>query len=161
RNRAVKPEAYEAYLKGRYFLNNLTEESLRKAIGYFEQAIHLDATNAEAYALLAMSWHHLEYIGAEETDDVLPKVLEAATKAQQIDGSIADVHLAAGNVAELKWDWINAEKEVRTAIKLNSGLVLAHTNLGDELRHRGRREESIGEAKRALELDPLSPSTYE
>lgn len=85
RNRAVNPDAYEAYLKGRYYAENLTEETLLKSIGYFEQAIKLDPGYAAAYAGLAIGWGHLEYFGTAPPEEAHPKVLEAATKALQLD----------------------------------------------------------------------------
>jgi serine/threonine protein kinase/tetratricopeptide (TPR) repeat protein len=161
RSRAVNPAAYEAYLKGRYFLNNLTDESLRRAISYFEEAVRLDETYAEAYAGLVTGWLHLQYIGAVELDDVLPKAEEAAQKAQQIDGTLVEVHAALSVLKERKWDWAAGETEIQTAIKINPGYAITHTNYSDQLRHRGRAGESIAEAKRALALDPLSPFTNE
>ena len=158
RTRAVNPDAYEAYLKGRYYWNEYTEEALLKSIEYFEQAIKLDPAYAAAYAGLADAWMGLDYIGAPP-EQVRPKAMEAARKALSMDDSLAEAHAAMAMIRAHEWDWGAAERENKKAFELNPGYALAHLYYSNELRHLGRREESIDEAKRALELDPLSPIT--
>jgi TolB-like protein/DNA-binding winged helix-turn-helix (wHTH) protein/Tfp pilus assembly protein PilF len=155
RNRAVNHDAYEAYLKGRYYENQFTEDSLSKSIEYFEQAIKLDPRYAAAYAGLADGWMHLEAIGAPP-EQVHPQALEAATKALQLDDTLGEAHSAMAGVKGHEWDWETAERETQKALQLNPGDAAAHLFHSNRLRRLGRSEESIAEARRALDLDPLS-----
>jgi TolB-like protein/DNA-binding winged helix-turn-helix (wHTH) protein/Tfp pilus assembly protein PilF len=157
RTRAVNREAYEAYLKGRYYSNLFTTDALRKSLRYFDQATKLDTGYAEAYTGMADAWMLLEYIGAAAPEEVHPKALEAASKALQIDDGLPEAHCALSSIKATEWDWNAAERECRKALELNPRYSLAHSRYSNQLRHRGRIEESISEAKRALELDPLSP----
>jgi TolB-like protein/DNA-binding winged helix-turn-helix (wHTH) protein/Tfp pilus assembly protein PilF len=155
RNRAVNHDAYEAYLKGRYYGNQFTEDSLSKSIEYFERAIKLDPGYAAAYAGLADGWMHLEAIGAPP-EQVHPQALGAATKALQLDDTLGEAHVAMAGVKGHEWDWETAERETQKALQLNPGDAPAHFFHSNRLRRLGRTAESIAEARRALELDPLS-----
>lgn len=161
RNRSVNGDAYDAYLKGRYYYNRFTVDGFSKSIEYFEQAIKLDSDYASAYAGLADALASLEQIGAAQPEDVHPKALEAATKALTMDDGLAEAHAAMASVRANDWERSTAEREAKRAIELNPGFPLAHLYYSNMLRHLGRREESIAEARRALELDPLSPLTNE
>ncbi len=156
RARSVHPQAFDAYLKGWYFWSQFTEETFRKGIEQFEEAIRLDPGYAAAYAGLAEGWQALNYIGAAPYEEARPKALEAASKALQLDDQLAEAHAVISVIRAMEWDWPAAEKEFRRAIELNPGFVQAHLFATTQLRHLGRREESIAEAKRALELDPLA-----
>lgn len=155
RNRAVNRDAYEAYLKGRYYGNQFTEDSLSKSIEYFEQAIKLDPGYAAAYAGLADGWLHLEAIGAPQ-DEVHPQALEAASKALQLDDTLSEAHSAMAGVKSHEWDWEAAERETQKALQLNPGDAREYMYHSNRLRRLGRTAESIAEAKRGLDLDPLS-----
>ena len=161
RNRSVNGDAYDAYLKGRYYYNRFTVDGFSKSIEYFEQAIKLDPDYAAAYAGLADALASLEQIGAAQPEDVHPKALEAASKALAIDDGLPEAHAAMASVRANDWERSAAEREAKSAIDLNPGFALAHLYYSNMLRHLGRREESIAEARRALELDPLSPLTNE
>ena len=161
RRRKVNPDAYEAYLKGRFFVNPFTEEALEKSMDYFEEAIKLDSGYGAAYAGLGEVWACLQYIGAAPPEEAHPKALEAVTKALEIDEGLAEAHGAMGVIKADEWDYPGAERECKRAFELNPGYALAHLFYSNQLRHRGRTEESIAEAKRGLELDPLSPMTNE
>jgi TolB-like protein/DNA-binding winged helix-turn-helix (wHTH) protein/Flp pilus assembly protein TadD len=161
RNRSVNGDAYDAYLKGRYYYNRFTVDGFSKSIEYFEQSIKLDPDYAAAYAGLADALASLEQIGAAQSEDVHPKALEAASKALAMDDGLPEAHAAMASVRANDWERSAAEKEAQRAIALNPGFPLAHLYYSNMLRHLGRREESIAEARRALELDPLSPLTNE
>jgi len=161
RSRSVDADAYDAYLKGRYYYNRFTVDGFAKSIEYFEQAIQRAPNYASAYAGLADALASLEQIGAARPEDVHPRALEAATKALAMDDALPEAHAAMALVRANDWERSTAEREARTAIELNPGFSLAHLIYSNMLRHLGRREESIAEAKRALELDPLSPLTNE
>ena len=161
RSRSVNADAYDAYLKGRYYYNRFTVDGFSKSIEHFEQAIKLDPNYASAYAGLADALASLEQIGAARPEEVHPRALEAASKALAMDDTLPEAHAAMASVRANDWERSAAETEARRAIELNPGFPLAHLYYSNMLRHLGRREESIAEARRALELDPLSPLTNE
>jgi len=161
RSRSVNADAYDAYLKGRYYYNRFTVDGFAKSIEHFEQAIKLAPDYASAYAGLADALASLEQIGAAQPEDVHRRALEAATKALEMDNTLPEAHAAMALVRTNDWERSTAEREARAAIELNPGLSLAHLYYSNMLRHLGRRQESIAEARRALELDPLSPLTNE
>jgi TolB-like protein/DNA-binding winged helix-turn-helix (wHTH) protein/Flp pilus assembly protein TadD len=154
----VQPDAYEAYLKGRYFWNKRTEDGLKKSIDYFEQAISEDPKFAAAYAGLADSYSILG-------SDVLPasvassKAHVAAGKALELDPTIAEGHAELGLVAfYYDWDWTRSEQEFRRAIELNPNYATAHQWYGYYLAAMGRFPEALEEARKAQQIDPLSLS---
>jgi TolB-like protein/DNA-binding winged helix-turn-helix (wHTH) protein/Tfp pilus assembly protein PilF len=161
RSRPVNADAYDAYLKGRYYYNQFTVDGFSKSIEHFEQAIKLDPNYASAYAGLADALASLKQIGAARPEDFHPRALEVANRALAMDDTLPEAHAAMALVRANDWEWSAAEREARRAIELNPGLALAHLYYSNMLRHLGRREESIAEARRALELDPLSPLTNE
>jgi len=154
--RAIQPDAYEAYLKGRYFWNQRNEEAVKKSIGYFEQATAKDSSFAAAYAGLAASYSLL-------SSDVLPadvaqaKARAAAAKALELDPSAAEGHAELGEVEfYYDWNWKGAEQEFQRAIQLNPNYATAHQSYSYYLRAMGRLPEALQEAMRAQQLDPLS-----
>jgi TolB-like protein/Tfp pilus assembly protein PilF len=155
RRRAVNYDTYEAYLKGRFYGNQFTEDSLSKSIEYFEQAIKLDPGYAAAYAGLAEGWLSLEAIGAPK-EEVHPQALEAAAEALRLDDTLGEAHSAMAALKAHEWDWEAAEREDQKALQLNPGYAPAYLFHSNRLRRLGRTAESIAEAKRALDLDPLS-----
>jgi TolB-like protein/DNA-binding winged helix-turn-helix (wHTH) protein/Tfp pilus assembly protein PilF len=155
---SVQPDAYEAYLKGRYFWNKRTEDGLAKSIEYFQQAISQDPKFAAAYAGLAGSYSILG-------SDVLParvassKAHLAASKALELDPTIAEGHAELGLVEfYYDWDWKQAEQEFRRAIELNPNYATAHQWYGYYLAAMSRFPEALDEAKKAQQIDPLSLS---
>jgi len=161
RSRSVNADAYDAYLKGRYYYNQFTIDGFSKSIEHFERAIKLDSNYPSAYAGLADALASLEQIGAARSEDVHPRALEAANKALAMDDTLPEAHAAMASVRANDWERSAAEREAKRAIELNPGFALAHLYYSNMLRHLGRRDESIAEARRALELDPLSPLTNE
>jgi TolB-like protein len=161
RNRTVSEPAIEAYLKGRFFWGQYTDESLTKSIEAYQKAIELHPSYAEAYAGLSESWTGLGWIGARPWEEVRTPAKEAAEKALALDDSLSDAHAAIAVIALRDWDWKRAEEEDQKAIALNPNYVTAHLSYSNMLRYLGRAEESIAEGRRALELDPLAVLTNE
>jgi len=157
RARPVRPQAYEAYLKGTYFLNKLTEASLYKSIEFFSQAITLDPAYAPAYAGLSQSYVYLGIFGLRPSGEVYPQARAAAMKALQLDETVAEAHNTLADVKKgYDWDWVAAEAEYKRALELNASYSRAHSWYADYLSKMGRHDEAIAEAKRARELDPIS-----
>jgi TolB-like protein/DNA-binding winged helix-turn-helix (wHTH) protein/Flp pilus assembly protein TadD len=154
--RQIRPEAYEAYLKGRYYWNKRTGESMQKAEQYFEQAIDYDPTYAAAYSGLADCNSGLTWHGFKSPAEALPKAYAAARKALEIDPESAEAHASLGLAMSHRWDWNGAEAEFRRSMQLDPQYANAHHWYGDYLSIRGRHVEALAEAKRALELDPLN-----
>ena len=151
------PEAYQAYLLGRFHWNKRTGVDLRKSIDYFNQAIALDPNYALAYAGLADSYLNLPTSSNTPSSEANIKAREAAMKALTIDDTIAEAHTSLAGVKELyEWDFAGAEREFKRAIELNPNYVTAHQWYSTFLSCLGRHPEAIAEAKRATEVDPLS-----
>ena len=161
RNRAVSSDALNAYLKGRFYWGQFTEESLAKSIEFYQQATRIDPAYAAAYAGLSEAWTGLGWIGARPWEEVRTPAKDAAMKALAIDDALSDAHAAIAVIALRDWDWKTAEEEDRKAIALDPGYPTAHMSYSNILRYLCRADESIAEAKRAVELDPLSPLTNE
>ena len=152
----VNPEAYELYLKGRFFWNKRTGDDLRKSIEYLKQAIAKDPGYALAYAALADSYGLLRfYGGASPAESVVPAEA-AAKKALELDDSLAEAHASLGLIATEELDLNRGVKEQERAIQLNPNYATAHHWLGLALATLRQSDRSIAELKRALELDPLS-----
>jgi TolB-like protein/DNA-binding winged helix-turn-helix (wHTH) protein/Flp pilus assembly protein TadD len=154
--RAVDPEAYEAYLKGRYYWNKRTADSMPKAAHYFEQAISADPSYGAAYSGLADCNSGLAWHGFMSPSEVLPKAYAAAQKAVEIDPQSGEAHASLALALSHKWDWSGAGVEFKRALELNPQYANAHHWYGDYLSIQGRHDEALAEAKRALELDPLN-----
>ena len=154
--RQVSPDAYEAYLKGRYHWNKRTGEGMQKAEQYFQQAIDSDPTYAAAYSGLADCNSGLAWHGFKSPAESLPKAYAAARKAVEIDPQSAEAHASLGLVLSHRWDWVDAEAEFRRALELDPRYANAQHWYGDYLSIMGRHEEALAEASRALELDPLN-----
>jgi TolB-like protein/DNA-binding winged helix-turn-helix (wHTH) protein/Tfp pilus assembly protein PilF len=154
--RQISPEAYEAYLKGRYYWNKRTGESMQKAEQYFEQAIDRDPTYAAAYSGLADCNSGLTWHGYKSPAEALPKAYAAARKALEINPESAEAHASLGLAMTHSWDWTGAEAEFRRALQLDPQYANAHHWYGDYLSIRSRHGEALAEAKHALDLDPLN-----
>ena len=152
----LKPEAYDLYLRGRYFWNQRTEASLNKSIAYFERALALDSNYAMAYAGLADSYAILGANGYRPLSEVLPNAESTANKALGLNGSIAKVHATRALIRWLEWQWSAAGEEFRQSIALDSAYVPARLWYALYLSGKGRAGEAIREITRARELDPLS-----
>lgn len=153
----VDPEAYENYLKGRYYFSQRTEDALRRSIVSFQQAIARDAAYAPAYSGLAEAYAMLGFRGGFPSKDALSGAKKAALRAIELDDALAEPHASLAFIAETyEWDWPTAEREYKQALELNPSYAQAHNWNGGYLTYTGRFNEGIAEAMRARELDPLS-----
>lgn len=152
-------EAYRLYLEGRYYWNKRTPDDLRKSIDFLQQAIVKDPNYALAYAGLADVFNVINDYVDRPASEFIPQAQAAASKALQLDDSLAEAHTAlAFSKAAYDWDWAGAEREFKRAINLNPNYANAHYFYAvTYLTPLGRHEESIRELQRALELDPMSP----
>jgi len=149
-------EAYELYLKGRFFWDKRTGENLKKSIDYFNQAIAADPNYALAYVGLADCYLLLEdYVGIPASE-TYQKAQAFAQRALQLDSSLAEAHTSLAYVYSNLWLWEQAEEEFKRAIKLNPNYSTAHHWYSLYLLDLGRNDEAMAEIKRAHELDPLS-----
>ncbi|MGN6393473.1 MAG: protein kinase domain-containing protein [Gemmatimonadales bacterium] len=157
---SVDPDAHDAYLKGRYFFNRPSDENLQKAIAQFDEAVRLSPDFALAYSGLSDAYLWAGYNeGLMTASDAKPRTRAAAERAVQLDSTSAEAHTSLGLYqAWYEHDWEASQRELRRAIELNPSYALAHDQLGQVLALVGRLEESIAEGRRAIELDPLSPS---
>ncbi len=156
---AVNGDAYESYLKGRFFWNKRTGEGLRKAIDYFDQAIKSDPNYAPAYAGLADSyalagdWKY----GVMAPKEAYPRAEEAAKKAMALDSTLGEAHISFAFCLEgFDWDFESADREFTRGIALSPGYATGHEWYGWHLAALGRNGEAIAEVKKAENLDPLS-----
>ena len=160
-SRTVKPEAYQLYIRGRHFWVQRTEESLNRAIAYFQQAIERDPGYAAAYSGLADCYSSLGFsfdVGSERPADVQPKAKVAALKAIELDDSLADAHNSLAYVNLIyDWDWSKAEERFKRSLELNPGCANGHHWYAHLLFSLCRLNEAMTESLRALEFDPLSP----
>jgi len=157
--RVLNPEAYESYLKGRYFWNKRTANGLKVALAYFNQAIEEDPKYAQAYSGLADTYALLgDWQYAVMTPkEALPKAKAAAMKALELDDSLSEAHNSLAFCLEgFDWDFGSAEKEFLRAIELNPGYATAHHWYSWHLSLLGRNAEAIAEMRKAENLDPLS-----
>jgi TolB-like protein/Flp pilus assembly protein TadD len=156
--RQVNPQAYEAYLKGRYEWNKRTAESLRRGIAFFQQAVARDPRYALAYAGLADSYFALAY-SAEVLPprEAVPRARAAVQQALALEEALAEAHATLGAIKLFyDWDWAGAQSEFKRAIALQPGYATAHHWYGLCLGWMGRMPEATAELTRAQELDPLS-----
>jgi len=157
RSYTANPEAYQDYLKGRYWWNKTTVDGFDKGIEYFQQAIAKDPTYALAYSGLADCYSSLADFGVIPAKEGYLKAKDAALKAVELDDTLAEAH---GSLALIKssydWDWSGADNEIRRAIELNPGYADARRLHAEVLWQTGRLNEAIAETKRNLELDPIS-----
>ena len=150
-------EAYQLYLRGRFFINRRTEEDTRKAIDYFLQAIAKDPNNALAYSGLADAYTVLVFpLGVVAPKEGMPKAKEAAMKALALDNALGEAHSSlAYETFFYEWNWPVAEQEFKRAIELNPNGADAHHWYSHYLMAHHRIDESLAESKRALELSPI------
>lgn len=152
-------EAYQAYLRGRFFWARDRPDMLRKAIEYFQQAIKIDPDYALAYSGLADSYSGLGNVrvGVQPPNEVMPQAKAAALKALELDDTLAEAHASLGSIRmRYDLDWSSAEKEYKRAIELNPTDARMHQWYASLLSARGRHDEAIAEIERAKELDPVS-----
>ena len=150
-------QAFDLYLKGRYFWNKRTPEGFQQAIGYFQQAIDRDPNYAQAYAGLADCYVLMPAFTGLPPADFLEKARAAAHQAVRLDDGLAEAHTSLALITEnYDWNWVEAGKEYRRAIDLNPNYATAHQWYAEYLAWLGRFDDALRESERARELDPLS-----
>jgi len=151
-------EAYQLYIKGRYYWNKRTSEALKQSVVYFNQAIEKDPNYALAYVGLADAYNVLPFFSAGSSQEYFPKAKAAAQRALEMDESLAEAHTALASVlVNYDWNLPESSKEFRRAIELKPNYATAHHWYAIfNLQIMGRFDEAISEMKRAQELDPLS-----
>ena len=150
------PEAYEDYLKGRYHWNTRTDEGIKKAIGYFEEAIKKDSNYAAAYSGLAdtyLTMYDYELMSFSESTS---KAKDAAQRALKINNNLAEAHNSLAHIDLHEWKWESAEQGFRKAITLDPSYILAHHWYALCLTAIGKTNEAVTQMEKARELDPLS-----
>jgi TolB-like protein/DNA-binding winged helix-turn-helix (wHTH) protein/Tfp pilus assembly protein PilF len=155
----VNPEAYESYLKGRYFWNKRTADGLKVGLAYFNQAIDEDPSYAQAYSGLADTYALLGdwQFAVMTTKEALPRAKAAAIKALELNSGLSEAHNSLAFVLDgFDWDLDSGGKEFRRAIELNPGYANAHHWYAWHLALLGQYEDALAEMKRAENLDPLS-----
>lgn len=152
-------EAYHLYLKGRFFWNKRTRDGFERGVAYFQQAAEKDPSYALAYSGLADSHIGMTFYHYASPQAAMPLARVAALKALAIDDSLAAAHASLAHVkTNYEWNWAEAERLSRTAIALEPAYATAHQWFGIHyLAPMGRMEEAVAEARRAQQLDPLSP----
>ena len=156
RRRTGNVEAYQSYLKARYSLNQRTREGITRSIDYFQRAIELDPKYALAYAGLAEAYDKAYFFNELPPQETIAKEKAAATRALQLDDSLAEAHVAMATVYANTWDLANAAREEERAIEIDPLNVEAHHNYAYRLIDLCKPDQAIAEIKRAQELDPLN-----
>jgi serine/threonine protein kinase/tetratricopeptide (TPR) repeat protein len=152
------PEAYQLYVKGRFYWNKRTNADIKTAISLFNQALEKDPGYAMAYSAIGDAYNTLSSYGVDP-NDVVPKAAAAAKKALELDPALAHPHAVLGGLMmEYNWDFAGGEAEFRKAIELDPSDATAHQWLSEGLSEiGGRAQDAIDEGTRAHQLDPLSP----
>ena len=148
------PEAYQLYLKGRFYWNKRSADGFKKASEQFQQAVDKDPSFALAYVGLADSYSVMEQYAGVPSSEALPKARAAVLRALQLDDSLAEAHASLGLINEHSWQFADAEREYKRAIELNPNYPTVHHWYAVLLAVTGR--DGMAEAKRAQQLDPLS-----
>ncbi|HXV64876.1 MAG TPA: winged helix-turn-helix domain-containing protein [Vicinamibacteria bacterium] len=150
-------QAYELFLRGRFFLNQRSQDGFSAALSSFEAAVARDPSFAAGYVGLAETHALLGNYDFLEPADAYSAAIQPITRALELDPDLADAHLVLAYLKDAyQWDWEAAEREYRRAVESNPNLARAHHWLGGFLSSRGRHDEAIASTRRALELDPLS-----
>ncbi len=149
-------EAYQLYLKGRFYWNKRNEENLKKAIAQFKAAAEKDPNFALAFVGLADCNVVLPFYSSTSSSELVPQARAYAQRALEIDDSLGEAHTSLGYVNLNLWNWADAEKELKRGIELNPNYATAHKFYGNYLSDVGRFDESLTAYKRAQELEPLS-----
>src|SRR5712671_2712649 len=151
-------DAYQLYLKGRFYFARRTEEDIRRSIELFQQAIKLDPNFALAYVGVSESYNVMPSYPYMSPNEANPLAKAAVAKALEIDPDLPEAHTVAGMIAATyDWDWVKAEREFKRSLELDPNLAITHYRYAwTYLSPMGRHDEAIAEMKRAMELEPLS-----
>jgi len=153
----TNPEAYQFYLRGRYYWNKRTAENISKALKEFQQALDRDPNFALGYVGVADCYLLLQQYAGAPASEALPRARAAVERALQIDGTLAEAHASLAKVDEFLYHWAEAEEGFKHAISLNPNYPTAHHWLALNHLNRNRFDDALNEMKRAQKLDPLSP----
>ncbi len=157
--RPVDPEAYQLSLKGNYQLAKMSEEGLARALEYFRQAIDKDPTYAPAHAGSSMAEVELGgWFSSQAFKDHRARARAAASKALELDGALAEAHIALGRTEFYEWHWAGADASFSRGLELAPTATMARLGYANFLTAMGRFEESIAIGRRTVEVDPLSPA---
>lgn len=157
-SRAVDNEAYDVYLKGMYYWEQLTPEGFEKSLEYFNKAMEIDPTWANPYAAIALWWMSVKQFGVFPASVANPHIMENIEKALEIDpGSDFVSYVNAGCEVWTNWDWENGEKEFMKVLDINPNYSIARLYYAHLLMCLGRTEEAFEQGRIGLELDPLNP----
>lgn len=151
------PEAFEAYLRGRYHLNSLTEDGYAKALAAYERAVQLDPAYALAHTGIADYYYYLAVYGVLPSQPCLAASEAAARRAVELDPTLPEAHAALGFALSGRFNWTEGERHFQRALELNPNSALAHLRYGSHLSQQGFFAESIEHARRSIELDPVTP----
>jgi serine/threonine-protein kinase len=157
--REVNPDAYEAYLRGRFHFSKHSSEGYSKSIEYFDRAVRIDSGLALAYAGLGDVYSKVSiggFIPSLSQEEALLKAGLAVNKAIELDSTLAEAYSARAHLRRRKWDWVGSERDFQRAIKMNPNYSWAYHNYAALLESQGRHDEAITNRKQALELDPLN-----
>jgi serine/threonine protein kinase/tetratricopeptide (TPR) repeat protein len=155
-----KPEAYEAYLRGRYFWSRFTDEGIVKSVEAFQRAIELDPDYALPYVGIADFYNWAAIFGQIPTQQAFPEAQKAARRALEIDGTLGEAYaVLAFSTLLYEWNWTAAEQLVKRALEFSPNYSFAHECYSNHLVSQGRFEEGLLEIKRAEELDPVAPKS--
>ena len=151
------PEAFEAYLRGRFHFNSLTEDGFAKALAAYERAVQLDPSYVLAHTAIADYYYFLAVHGVMPANQCLAASEAAARRAVELDPQLAEAHAALGFALSGRFKWAEGERHVLRALELSPNSALAHLRYGNHLVQQGFVEEAVEQARRSIELDPLSP----
>jgi serine/threonine-protein kinase len=153
-------QAYDLYLRGRYFFDKRGETSLRRALDYFQQAAQRDSTFARAYAGIANVYALLPLYANVRVDSVMPLALSAINRAVALDSTLPEAFASRASLLQADWKWSEAERDYKRALTLDPNNASAHQWYGELLLIQDRAPEALAQLKRATELDPLSPIAF-
>src|SRR6185312_3536979 len=153
-------QAYDLYLRGRYFFDKRGEASLRRALDYFEQATKKDPSFARAYAGIGNVYAILPLYANVRVDSLTPLALQAIDKAISLDSSLAEAFASRATLLQASWRWADAERDYQRALSLDANSASAHQWYGELLLLNGRTADAQVQLKRATELAPLSPIAH-
>ncbi|MCY7348839.1 MAG: tetratricopeptide repeat protein, partial [Pyrinomonadaceae bacterium] len=158
RRQTENVEAYEKYLRGRFYQNQNTEQGLTKAVEFYEQAIALDRGFADAYAGLADALLILYNFGLRPPDEIVPRAKQSINRALQLNPNLSDAYSALALIQFLsERDWLAAEKSLQKAIELNPNNADIYLRYGYFLTANGKFEDALAKLEKARQLNPLSP----
>jgi serine/threonine-protein kinase len=153
-------QAYDLYLRGKFFFDKRGETSLLRALDYFEQAAKQDTTFARPYAGIANVYALLPLYANVRADSVMPLALEAINRAVMLDSTLAESFASRGALLQANWQWADAERDYERSLRLDPNSAQAHQWYGELLLLDGRASLAQAQLKRASELDPLSPIIF-